>query len=80
MTKKKRYKRDSPEFKREALKRASEERVTDVVAREAGNRIVPAGGEKLPGGAILETSNSAMFGRWRFLTTLRNGVVSRWAK
>jgi len=29
MTKKKRYKRYSPEFKREALKRASEEGVTD---------------------------------------------------
>ena len=30
MTKSKRYKRYSPEFKREALKRASEEGVTDV--------------------------------------------------
>ncbi len=30
MTKKKRYKRYSPEFKREALMRASEEGVTDV--------------------------------------------------
>ena len=29
MTKKKRYKRYSPEFKREALKRASEEGITD---------------------------------------------------
>ncbi len=34
MTKKKRYKRYSPEFKREALKRASEEGVTDVVVCE----------------------------------------------
>ena len=31
MTKKKRYKRYSPEFKREALKRAAEEGVTDVI-------------------------------------------------
>ena len=30
MTKKKRYKRYSPEFKREALKRTAEEGVTDV--------------------------------------------------
>ena len=30
-TKKKRYKRYSPEFKREALKRASEEGVTDAI-------------------------------------------------
>ena len=30
MTKKKRYKRYSPEFKREALKRASEEGITDA--------------------------------------------------
>ena len=34
MTKKKRYKRYSPEFKREALKRASEEGVTDVLVCE----------------------------------------------
>ncbi len=34
MTKKKRYKRYSPEFKREALKRASEEGVTDIVVCE----------------------------------------------
>ena len=34
MTKKKRYKRYSPEFKREALKRASEEVVTDIVVCE----------------------------------------------
>ncbi len=34
MTKKKRYKRYSPEFKREALKRASEEGVTDVIVCE----------------------------------------------
>ena len=34
MTKKKRSKRYSPEFKREALKRASEEGVTDVVVCE----------------------------------------------
>ncbi len=34
MTKKKRYKRYSPEFKREALKRASEEVVTDVMVCE----------------------------------------------
>ncbi len=34
MTKMKRYKRYSPEFKREALKRASEEGVTDVVVCE----------------------------------------------
>ncbi len=31
MTKRKRYKRYSPEFKREALKRASEEGMTDVI-------------------------------------------------
>ena len=31
MTKQRRYKRYSPEFKREALKRASEEGVTDVI-------------------------------------------------
>jgi len=31
MTKRKRYKRYSPEFKREALKRASEEGTTDVI-------------------------------------------------
>ena len=31
MTKKKRYKRYSPEFKREALMRPSEEGVTDVI-------------------------------------------------
>ncbi len=31
MTKRKRYKRYSAEFKREALKRASEEGVTDVI-------------------------------------------------
>ena len=31
MTKRKRYKRYSPEFKREALKRASEGGVTDVI-------------------------------------------------
>ncbi len=37
MTKKKRYKRYRPEFKREALKRASEEGVTDVqVCEELG--------------------------------------------
>ncbi len=37
MTKRKRYKRYSPEFKREALKRAAEEGVTDVlVAEELG--------------------------------------------
>ena len=37
MTKKKRYKRYSPEFKREALKRASEEGVTDKwVCEELG--------------------------------------------
>ena len=37
MTKKKRYKRYSPEFKREALKRASEEGVTDkLVCEELG--------------------------------------------
>jgi len=37
MTKKKRYKRYSPEFKREALMRASEEGVTDfVVCAELG--------------------------------------------
>ena len=37
MTKKKRYRRYSPEFKREALKRASEEGVTDVqVCEELG--------------------------------------------
>ena len=34
MTKKKRYKRYSPEFKREVLKRASEEGVTDVIVCE----------------------------------------------
>ena len=34
MTKKKRYKRYSPEFKREALMRASEEGVTDVMVGE----------------------------------------------
>lgn len=34
MTKKKRYKRYSAEFKREALKRASEEGVTDVIVCE----------------------------------------------
>ena len=34
MTKKKRYKRYSPEFKREALKQASEEGVTDIVVCE----------------------------------------------
>ncbi len=34
MTKKKRYKRYSPEFKREALMRASEEGVTDIVVCE----------------------------------------------
>ena len=34
MTKRKRYKRYSPEFKRVALKRASEERVTDVIVCE----------------------------------------------
>ncbi len=34
MTKKKRYKRYSPEFKREALTRASEEGVTDVIVCE----------------------------------------------
>ncbi len=34
MTKKKRYKRYSPEFKREALKRASEQGVTDVIVCE----------------------------------------------
>ena len=34
MTKQKRYKRYSPEFKREALKRASEEGVTDVIVCE----------------------------------------------
>ncbi len=31
MTKRKRYKRYSPEFKREALKRAAQEGVTDVI-------------------------------------------------
>ena len=31
MTKRKRYKRYSPEFKREALKRASEDGMTDVI-------------------------------------------------
>ncbi len=37
MTKKKRYKRYSPEFKREALKRAAEEGATDVrVCEELG--------------------------------------------
>ncbi len=34
MTKKKRYKRYSPEFKSEALKRASEEGATDIVVCE----------------------------------------------
>ncbi len=34
MTKRKRYKRYSPEFKREALKGASEEGVTDVIVCE----------------------------------------------
>ncbi len=34
MTKKMRYKRYSPEFKRDALKRASEEGVTDVMVCE----------------------------------------------
>ncbi len=34
MTKKKRYKRYSPEFKREALKRASDEGVSDVIVCE----------------------------------------------
>ncbi len=34
MTKRKRYKRYSPEFKREVLKRASEEGVTDVIVCE----------------------------------------------
>ncbi len=34
MTKKKRYKRYSPEFKREALMRASDEGVTDVIVCE----------------------------------------------
>ncbi len=34
MTKKKRYKRYSPEFKREAMMRASEEGVTDVIVCE----------------------------------------------
>ena len=34
MTKKKRYKRYSPEFKREALMRASEEGVTDIIVCE----------------------------------------------
>jgi len=34
MTKKKRYKRYSPEFKREALMRASEASVTDIVVCE----------------------------------------------
>ncbi len=34
MTKRKRYKRYSAEFKREALKRASEEGVTDVIVSE----------------------------------------------
>ena len=37
MTKKKRYRRDSPECKREALKRAAEEGITDVqVCEELG--------------------------------------------
>jgi transposase len=37
MTKKKQYRRYSPEFKREALKRAAEEEVTDVqVCKELG--------------------------------------------
>ena len=34
MTKRKRYKRFSPEFTREALKRASEEGVTDIIVCE----------------------------------------------
>ena len=34
MTKQRRYKRYSPEFKREALKRASEEGVTDILVCE----------------------------------------------
>ena len=34
MTKRKRYKRYSPEFKREALKRAAEEGVTDILVCE----------------------------------------------
>ena len=34
MTKRKRYKRFSPEFKREALKRASEEGTTDIIVCE----------------------------------------------
>ena len=34
MTKRRRYKRYSPEFKREALKRASEDGVTDVLVCE----------------------------------------------
>ena len=34
MTKRRRYKRYSPEFKREALKRASEEGVTDIMICE----------------------------------------------
>ena len=34
MTKRKRYKRFSPEFKREVLKRASEEGVTDIIVCE----------------------------------------------
>ncbi len=34
MTKKKKYKRYSPEFKREALKRASEEGITDIIVCE----------------------------------------------
>ncbi len=34
MTKRKRYKRYCPEFKREALKRASEEGVTDIIVCE----------------------------------------------
>ena len=34
MTKQKRYKRYSPEFKREALMRASEEGVTDIIVCE----------------------------------------------
>ena len=34
MTKRKRYKRFSPEFKREVLKRAGEEGVTDIIVCE----------------------------------------------
>ena len=51
MTKRKRYKRFSPEFTREALKRASEEGVTDIIvceelgisARRGGEREVKSG-------------------------------------